>query len=158
MGQRVAEEGDDPVSQGGEHIAVVAIDAGRAGVLVGADDDLERLRIESVRELGEADHVAEQHGQLAPLADRSAARRGRRGLFELTLFAEQAQDALARPKGQSKLLEIVVGQEPERLQIDFVLLEERREAIEAMQLQPLGQRRGQHSRPAPLSAALTSTP
>ena len=62
MGKRVAEEGDDPVSQRREHIAVVAIDAGRAGVLVGADDDLKRLGIEPVRELGEADHVAEQHG------------------------------------------------------------------------------------------------
>ena len=87
MGQRVAEEGDDPVSQGREHVTVVAIDAGCAGVLVGADDDLERLRIEPVRELGEADHVAKQHGQLTPLADRSAGDGGRRRrLFELPLF------------------------------------------------------------------------
>ena len=158
MGERVAEKGDDSISQGGEHVAVVAIDAGRAGVLVGSDDALQSFRIEPVRELGEADHVAEENGQLAPFASRSADDGGgRRRFFELPLFAEQAEDLLARPEGETKLLQIIVSQQPKRLQIDFVLLEERGEALESIKSEPLGQRGGQHGRPPP-PFALTRTP
>ena len=70
MRQGKAEESDDAIAQRREDIALVTIDAGRAGLLVGANDDLQRFGVELVGELGESDHVAEQHRQLTALADR----------------------------------------------------------------------------------------
>ena len=66
--QRVTEEGDDAVTQALKHVAFVARDAHRAGVLVAADDLLQNFGIDPVGQLGEAHHVAEEHGELAALA------------------------------------------------------------------------------------------
>ena len=68
--QRKSEESDDAIAQRGKNIALVTIDAGRAGLLIGANDDLQRFGVELVGELGESDHVAEQHRELTALADR----------------------------------------------------------------------------------------
>src|SRR5262249_59558103 len=68
--EREAEKGYDAVAQCSENIAFVAIDTGRAGFFVGANDDLKRLRIVLVGELGESNQVTEQHCQLPAFAAR----------------------------------------------------------------------------------------
>ncbi len=77
--QRIAEEGDDAITQALEHVALVAGYAHRAGILVAADDVSQYFGINARGQLGEPHHVAEQHGELTALACLARARGSGRG-------------------------------------------------------------------------------
>ena len=138
--QRKAEERDDAVAERREDITLVAIDAGRTGVFIGANDDLQPLGIELVGELGEADHVAEHHRQVTSFADRNADHGVERGrLFQPLLLAKQMDDPLARPERHADLFQVGFRQHAKRHEIDFVFLEDRGKTFEAVRLQPFGE-------------------
>ena len=73
----IAEESDDAIAQSLKHVAVIARDAHRAGILVAADDPLQHFRIHAAGQLGEPHHIAEQDGELAALACLCSDDRGR---------------------------------------------------------------------------------
>ena len=56
------------IAQALKHIALVAGNANCTRILVAADNALQNFRIDPVSQFGEANHVAEQHGELAALA------------------------------------------------------------------------------------------
>jgi hypothetical protein len=66
--ERVTEERHDAITESLEHVAFVAGNAYRAGILVAADDPLQHFGIDTIGQFGEAHHVAEQHGELAAFA------------------------------------------------------------------------------------------
>ena len=66
----LAEVGQHAVAHELGDVALEADDRAGTGVLVGADDLAQVLRVEAARELRRADQVAEQHRQLPPLGFR----------------------------------------------------------------------------------------
>ncbi len=138
--QRETKKRDDAVPETGENVSLVSDDAARAGLFVGSDDDLQRFRIEGLRQGRKPDQVAKQHRELAPLSHRRADEKsGRAGLVERLFFAQEVQDPLARSESQPDFLEIVVRQEAKRLEVDLVLLKDRAETLQIVVLQPFDQ-------------------
>jgi hypothetical protein len=152
-----SEEGDDAIAEHGKNVALVTIDAGRARFFVGAHDDLQRFGIELVGEPGEPDHVAEQHRQLAALPDRRADVAAGR-FFQRLFPAQQIQYSLARPERQTDLLEIVLGQHPQRCEVDLVFLEGFEKSFEIVGLEPFSKRRNLHDGTPLRSGRSTSRP
>src|SRR5262245_207615 len=153
--ERKSEKSDDAVAQRSEDVAFVTINAGRAGVQIGADDDLKRFRIVLVGELGKSNEVAEQHRQLATFADRLTEMTTEvRQTLERLLVVQHIKYSLSRTERQHQLLEIAVGQDAKGGQIDFVSLEDFVEPFEAVRLEPFRNRRDFHDGAPP---ALLST-
>ena len=130
MSQRETEKSDDAIAQHPEDVALVPIYAGRAGLFVGAKDDLLPFGIELVGKLGGLHHVAEQYRQLAAL---TGSRPGLRGRFvERPSLAQHVEDSLARSERDTKLLEITVGQHPKGRKVNLVFLEDFNETFEVV--------------------------
>ena len=116
---RVAEERDDAVAEALEHEAFVARDAGRARVFVAPQHALQHLGVEACGEFGEANHVAEQHRQLAPLAvaaharDTGWAADGRRRCRD----RQRLQQLAAMPEQHAELCQVGLGQQAQRVNV-----------------------------------------
>jgi hypothetical protein len=82
VGAGKAEVGDDAVALVLGDVAVVAGDLLAADPLVGGEEVGEILGVELLAQLGRADHVAEHHRQLAPLAVDQCRRLWRHGVAE----------------------------------------------------------------------------
>ena len=141
--ERVAEERDHAVAEALEKVALVAGDAHRAGVFVAADHALQHLGVDAAGELGEADHVAKEHRELATFALEPTGvgglRRGRRGHRRQrgsTRRSEGPQKFLAVPEQHAEVLQIGLGEQAQRFEIDTVLREDRRVVAEAERLEP----------------------
>src|SRR5262245_54051361 len=65
--ERIAEEGHDPIAVPLIDVTLVAGDAHSTLILIAPNDPLQDFRIDSIGQLGKADHIAEQHGELAAL-------------------------------------------------------------------------------------------
>ncbi len=127
---RVAEEGDDAVAQALEDVAFVARHAVGARLFVDVDDALQGFGVDAAGDLGEAHHVAEQHGQRAPLAGFACSgtdfgargpgwrRHAGRRIVEL---GDGAHQPFAVTERNAELLEVCFFQQAQRRHVDVVV-------------------------------------
>lgn len=134
---RIAEEGDDAVAHPLIEVTVIVHEAGGAGVFVQSHDGLQHFRVDPLRQFGEPDDVAEQHRELPAFAllRRSGLRRS-----EGLVYLQGRQQTLAWTERQAEFLQIVVGQDLQRRQIDFVAGEQVRVLFEPDARQPVRDR------------------
>ncbi len=140
MGHRIAEEGDDAVARPLIEVTVIVHDAGGARVFVQSHDGLQHFRVDPLRQFGEPDDVAEQHRELPAFAllRRSGLRRS-----EGLVCLQGRQQTLAWAERQAELFQVVVSQDLQRRQIDFIADEQLCMLIEPDALQPVYDRIGQ---------------
>ena len=98
---RMSEEREHPVAEIFHDVAAEAGDGARCGQMVPRDEVTPLFRIELLRERRRADKVAEQDGQLTPLALRRGccsarlARRGATTILRLVTWGSQRRSAIA---------------------------------------------------------------
>jgi hypothetical protein len=70
----------------------------------------------------------------------------RRMVLQAPFLAKQIENSFARAERQTEFLEVLVGQQPQRRQVDLVLFKKLRIAFEPLGLEPLRERGCQHGR------------
>jgi len=136
VGARVAEEGEDGIAHEAVEEAVEAADRARDAVLELADDPGHLLGIETPRQLGRADQVAQQHRDLAPFLLPGMRGRGRLAQRRREpALGDGAQQLAAVPQGEADLLQVILGQQPQGLDVNVGRLERLRVAAQSERTQ-----------------------
>jgi hypothetical protein len=142
VGPRIAEIGEHAVAHVLRDKPAGAFDDRGNAAVIGADHRPQILRVEPRRQRRRADHIAEHQRQLAPLGLgplRTLAGEGRVGAPKLGDRVEQHSPV---PEQHAKPLEIAVGQQAHRIEVDAVLGENPSVLPEAEALEP--SRQGVH--------------
>src|SRR5262245_25285302 len=151
--ERIAEECHDAVAQLLIDVTLVAGDANRTLILITPNDSLQDLGIDPIAQLGKADYVAEQNGELATLSFECVLRRDnllgkvfggvetgrtcRRNRVIDSQSLNCLENLLARSEGQSKFSQLIIAELGQIGRCQLLALKRVGEALQSEFHQPL---------------------
>ena len=139
MGLRPAEVDQQPVAEVIAHMPAPARHFDSAGFDKPGDQRLEVFGIHRRGQPGEIHQIAEQHGDLSPLARIRPGRRQGPGqaVASLAELCNRLEHPFARAQRQADFAQISTGQRLENIEADFVLCKARHVFFEPMAAKPV---------------------